>query len=369
VGGRELGPEGKIMNDDYLWDGSGEPNPEIQKLESALGRFRHDRPAPDFRNVDLVAQTVPPRRRFRFSFLVASACLATAAALAVAVVQYENSLRRTSLSEPAWRVATQTGMPQIGATGIGIDGKVAALRVGETLETDGNSRASISDGATGEVEVDPDTRLRAVESRSGTKRLALDRGTIHAQIWAPAGRFMVDTPSAVAVDLGCVYTLHVDDSGAGLLQTSFGWVGFKLDGHESFIPTGAACATHPKSGPGTPYFEDSSPKFREALTLFDSISASAAEKRAALGTALAEARKRDAFTLWHLLSRVDESDRASVYDRLASLVSPPREITRDGILRLDRAMLDRWWDELGLGDIKLWRNWQRNWPEASRATK
>ena len=357
------------MNDDYLWDGSGEPDPEIQKLESKLGRFRHSRPAPDFRNVDQAARALLPRPRLRFSFLVASACLAAAAALTVAVVQYENSARRMSLSKPAWYVATHAGMPQIGSHGIGAEGEIADLRAGQTLETDSNSRASITDNATGEIDVDPGTRLRAVESRAGTKRLALERGTIHAQIWAPAGRFVVDTPSAVAVDLGCVYTLHVDDSGAGLLQTSFGWVGFKLDGHESFIPTGAACATHPTSGPGTPYFEDSPPKFRAALAQFDSSNAAPPDRAAALRVVLAEARKRDAFTLWHLLVRVDESDRAGVYDRLAALVPPPREVTREGILRLDRAMLDRWWDQLGLGDIKLWRNWERNWPEASHAAK
>jgi FecR protein len=357
------------MNDDYLWDGSGEPDPEIQKLESTLGRFRHNRPAPDFRNLDQVTRTLPTPQRLRVSFVVAFACLATAAALAIVAVHYTNSSHRLSLSEPDWRVATQAGMPFIGKNGIGADGKSAPLRAGQTLETDRNSRASISDGATGEVEIDPDTRLRAVESRSGTKRLALDRGTIHAQIWAPAGRFVVDTPSAVAVDLGCVYTLHVDDSGDGLLQTSFGWVGFKLDGHESFIPTGAACATHPNSGPGTPYFEDSSAKFRGALARFDSAAATPVEKSAALTIILTEARKRDAFTVWHLLTRVEESDRLRVYDRLAALAPPPSEITRDGILRLDRSMLDLWWNQLGLGEIKLWRNWERNWPEASRAAK
>jgi FecR protein len=350
-----------MMNDDYLWDGSGEPDPEIQKLENTLGRFRHNQPAPDFR--------IPAPSRLRPRFKIAFACLATAAALAIVAAQYTNSLRRFSPSEPEWNVTTEAGMPQIGSKGIGADGKLAPLRAGQTLETDENSRAAISDGETGEVEVGPDTRLRAVESRSGTKRLALERGTIHAQIWAPAGRFVVDTPSAVAVDLGCVYTLHVDDSGAGLLRTSFGWVGFKLNGREAFIPTGAACATHPISGPGIPYFEDSSAKFREALAQFDAAATTPDQKTAALGIVLAEARKRDAFTLWHLLARVEEFDRAHVYDRLVALVPPPPEVTREGILRLDRVMLDRWWNQLGLGDISLWRNWERNWPEASRAEK
>ncbi len=357
------------MNDNYLWDGSGEPDPEIQKLENALGRFRHNQPAPDFRALSPATLTLPAPRRVRISFIAAFVGLAAAALLAVGVVEYENSLHRPSISQSAWNVSTREGAPRIGAKMIGINGEMAPLQAGETLETDENSRATISDSATGEVEVDPDTRLRAVEARSGTKRLALDRGTIHAQIWAPAGSFVVYTPSAVAVDLGCVYTLHVDDSGNGLLQTSFGWVGFKLDGHESFIPTGAACATHPNSGPGSPYFEDAPAKLREALAQFDSGSATPAQKSSALAIVLAEARKRDALTLWHLLSRADESDRSRVYDRLASLVPAPAGVTRDGILRLDRTMLDSWWNQLGLGDVRLWRNWERNWPHSEHAAK
>jgi len=34
------------MKDDYLWDGSGEPDPEIERLESLLSRYRHQGQAP-----------------------------------------------------------------------------------------------------------------------------------------------------------------------------------------------------------------------------------------------------------------------------------------------------------------------------------
>jgi hypothetical protein len=37
-------------------------------------------------------------------------------------------------------------------------------------------------------------------------------------------------------------------------------------------------------------------------------------------------------------------------------------VTREGVLRGDHAMLDRWWDELGFGDMEWWRLWQRSWP-------
>lgn len=33
------------MNEDYLWDKSGEPDPEIEQLEKTLGRLRYKRPA------------------------------------------------------------------------------------------------------------------------------------------------------------------------------------------------------------------------------------------------------------------------------------------------------------------------------------
>jgi hypothetical protein len=229
--------------------------------------------------------------------------------------------------------------------------------------TDNSSRATITLDETGRIEVGAGSRLRLVTSGPGHKRLSLERGTIHAIIWAPPGEFVVDTPSAVAVDLGCVYTLHVDDSGAGLLRTTMGWVGFKLNGHESFIPAGAVCKTRPKIGPGTPYFEDASASFRDALSRFDFESNTPTERNALLGILLVDARKDDSLTLWHLLSRVNETDRPAVYDRLASLAPPPAGVTREGILRLDRPMLDAWWSSFGFGDITLWRTYERNWTQ------
>jgi hypothetical protein len=166
------------------------------------------------------------------------------------------------------------------------------------------------------------------------------------------------------VDLGCQYSLHVDDSGAGLLRTTLGWVGFKLADHEAFIPAGAVCATRPEVGPGTPYFEDAPGAFCDALSKFDFGGGTPQERSAELGVVLRDARERDALTLWHLLVRASEADRGRVYDRLAALVPPPKGVTREGILRLDQKMLDAWWNQLGLGDVSLWRTWERSWTQS-----
>jgi hypothetical protein len=351
------------MKDDYLWDGSGEPDPEVKKLESLLGRYRHNRPAPAF---DQIADFQPAKRRWSFlGFRLSFQLSAVAAILLIGVTTFFIlRTRQARNSGPAWEVARLEGSPRIGWHAIGAATGSAKLAVGQTLVTDSSSRASITLDETGRIEVDAGSRLRLLASGPGRKRLSLERGTIHATIWAPPGQFVVDTPSAVAVDLGCVYTLHVDDSGASLLRTTMGWVGFKLNGHESFIPAGAVCATRPKTGPGTPYFEDASASFRDALTKFDFAATTPAERNALLGIILVDARKNDALTLWHLLSRVSDADRPVVYDRLAALAPPPADVTREGILRLDRKMLDSWWNSFGYGDVYLWRMYERTWGQA-----
>jgi hypothetical protein len=357
-----------FMKDDYLWDGSGEPDPEVQKLEKVLGRYRHDHPAPSFEHVTEIVAPKSGRRFFNFRFSFQLAAVAAALLVAAATLLYVQ--RRPAVDPgPGWDVARLEGAPRVGSKALRGNAAIGKLGVGQTLETDDFSRASITFDETGRVEVERSSRLRLVTNGPRHKRLSLERGTIRATIWAPPGEFVVDTPSAVAVDLGCVYTLHVDDSGAGLLRTTMGWVGFKLSGHESFIPAGAVCATRPKIGPGTPYFEDATPAFRDALARFDFGTNRPEERTALLGIILADARKNDALTLWHLLSRVGNDDRPRVYDRLAALASPPEDVTREGILRLDRQMLDSWWNSLGYGDVGLWRTYERDWFQRPSAAK
>jgi hypothetical protein len=353
-----MSKESELLRDGYLWDGSGEPDAEILRLERALGKFRHSGRVSEMPE-DFVAayEARGPRQPLRLWFQFA----ALAASILMMLVVWAG-LRL--VSEPAangagWGVQQVAGAPRVGAKTIRGAGEKSALRIGQTLETDGESRASITVTEVGQVDIDPQTRLRLTESRSSRTRMELERGTIHAMIWAPPGEFLVDTPSALAVDLGCAYTLQVDDSGAGILRTRMGWVGFRLNGRDAFIPAGAVGETRPGIGPGTPYFEDASAEFREALREFDFARLSDSERSAKLATVLAQARKADALTLWHLLSRAWVADRGKVFDALNASVPAPSAVTREGIDRGDQGMLDAWWNELGFDDISVWRKWEK----------
>lgn len=337
---------------EYLWDRSGEPDPDVAALETLLAPLGHHA-RPESRAA--WTATAPARRRWP-SLMVYGALAASITLLVGATVI------STRVVQPSWQVVSVAGTPRVGLSTVGARG---ALTVGEWLETDSTSQARIDIGLIGQVAVGPNSRVGLVKTQPTEHRLSMQRGMIEAFIWAPPGLFFVETKSAVAIDLGCRYTLEMDEGGEGLLRVITGFVGFEYGGRESFVPQGAACATRPDLGPGTPYYESATPAFRAALDRVDTLRRESREYDEALTTVLGEARREDALTVWHLLTRVDGDDRPRVFDRMASLVPPPAAVTRDGILQLDRPMIDRWWDALELGDTTFWRTWKGPYPLSS----
>jgi FecR protein len=318
------------VNENYLWDKSGEPDPEIQRLENLLSPLGHklDK-TPVF--------SFPKRSRMPYLIAIAASLLILSGTLWI-VWQRDR---------PAWEVAAVHGTPSL-----------KRLAKGESISTDAQSQARLNLNDVGEVEVEPNTRLSVLTIRPDEQRLALERGTIHALIWAPPGRFIVDTPSAQTVDLGCQYTLNVDANGVGLVEVSVGWVAFENAGSESFIPAGAACVTRPAKGPGIPYYQDAPPDLIDAVHRFD-----AGADQPAIGVILAKARPRDAISLWHLLRRVPPDDRGRVYDRLAQFITLPAGVTRGGVLAADPQMIDSLWNTLDLGNTSWWRMWKSRGPK------
>ena len=331
----------------YLWDGSGEPDPEVVRLETLLEHLRHRGVPPA-----VPAQQPAPSR----TTLVIAALSAAAAVLLVAAIGWYAA---SSLSK-GWTVHTIAGAPAVDGvkSRAGGGSSTARLRVGKWLETDAASRARIEMEGIGRVDVDPNTRLQAVEAGSREQRISLTRGIIRARIWAPPKLFFVNTPSATAVDLGCEYTLQVDAAGGGLIRVSLGWVSFEGNGRESLIPEGAVGRTRPGAGPGTPYYDDAPAGYGEALEMIDFGAPDDARRADAFDLVLSSARRRDALTLWHLLTRGTLSERDRVYDRLSELVPPPAAATRDAVLQSHRDALDQWWDALGLESATWWKLWK-----------
>lgn len=309
---------------DYLWDRGGPPDLEIQDLERRLAPLRYRRP------LDGKRLSVPhsfPRRY-----------LAAAASILLAVL--------------AWQL--QPGLPRRTTAWSRSDGG-QRLMAGQRLTT-GNSRVTLEAEDFGEVQVEPHSDISVLESSAGRQRMTLERGGLHALIWAPPRQFVVETPSARAIDLGCEYNLTVDALGNGFVTVETGWVAFQFRSDESFIPAGAACRTSKRTGPGIPFFQDASPPFIAALEEFESNG-----NAAALDRIIAAARTRDGLSLWHLLTRVTGQQRRAVFERFAHLVALPASVKSEGVLAGDPHMMDVCWNALGLDDADWWREWKREW--------
>lgn len=282
-----------------------------------------------------------PRKKRGGFYVIGSAAAAVILGIALGVYFFFQS------SSVFWTVENLAGIPLVGSEELRDQGM---LKIGDWLETDSNSRARLKVGMIGEVDVQPDSRLKLVETTPAEHRIILDHGKINAAIWAPPRLFFVETPSATAIDLGCMYSLEVAKDGSALLKVTSGWVALQEGDKESLIPSDAMCKTKKFYGPGTPFFDDANLEFKTALDEFDFSN----NKSSALAVILKNARKEDALSLWHILSKVSGKEKEQVYKRLAELVEIPGGVSLEGIMNGNRETMDRLWESLGYGSRSLW---------------
>jgi hypothetical protein len=191
------------------------------------------------------------------------------------------------------------------------------LRAGETI----SQATRLERRSIGYVDVAADTVLKF----QGGNRLALQRGTIHAKVTSQPGIFIVDTPRATAVDLGCEYTLSIAANGSGRLHVTAGWV--SLDNRtQSLVPAGASATIDAGGQLSPPVLDDALPQFKAAIAQRD------------IEAALPLARRRDTITLLHLFRFATPEQRLKIYERLNALV-PAQPGARPG-------WIEPWWPDV-----------------------
>lgn len=328
----------------YLWDGAGKKDVEVARLESLLSAYRYDKP------LVYTEVVVERKRRLRWPALaLVSAAALLAAAVGLALALHSNP----AMWQPqdGWRVKAVAGAPRIANQSVT---RTASLPVGSELATDSASLAEVKLGHIGSITVQPNSALRLVQSSGGKYFVALLHGSISARTWAPPFTFAVDTPSAKIIDLGCTFDTDVDAHGVGIVRVTSGWVQVQRDFQKALIPAGAAAKIRPNSAPGTPYFVDSSPQFQAALEKLDFGPREPASRMAALDALLPAARPRDVYTLLRLMQGAVPAERERMVDRAAQLVPFPPGVTREGVIGGNERMVDAWYEQLHLTNVKRW---------------
>ncbi|HEV7573937.1 MAG TPA: FecR domain-containing protein [Thermoanaerobaculia bacterium] len=293
------------MNDDYLWDKSGEPDAEVQKLEALLGRYRSAAPTPDFKRVAAI------RRLPVWPFAIAATLIVCAI---LGALRFYTPANR-------WRAIDASGVADV---------PHSILRAGDIVRTERGS-VRLQSPAVGTIDLGANTTVRLIENRSKRHRLALAAGTIHAKTTSQPGVFIIDTPKARAIDLGCEYTLTIVPNGGGVLHVILGWVDLTRGYEQSLVPQGASASIDSEGSLTVPVFDDATPAFHAAMRNHD------------MPMIVAHARMRDAFTLLNLFRLATPDERGILYDRLNDLVPAPPSITRQSVRYWTPSSTELWW--------------------------
>lgn len=313
---------------DYLWDRSGD-DAGVAELEALLGGYAHRAPLGG----------LPPRRSRR-----GRAWLGAAVVVAVAVAALVLVLVRRPVPDPVGCGPAGPGMrfAVAGAPARCRGAAVAAgtLPVGAWLETPAGAIATVQIADVGEVTLAAGSALRLVATGADQHRLELTRGRLSARVTAPPRLFIVDTPAATAVDLGCAYDLVVEPDGRTRLVVTGGAVSLEGHGRTAYVPVGAEVTTVPGRGPGTPVMTGSAPAWVAAVERYDRSAPDQAG--AALAAMLALAGDGDTITVWNALANAAPGDRPGIMVRLDELAPRPEWVLDDDVVAGQPEALEAW---------------------------
>ena len=140
------------MSEDYLWDRTGPPDPDIERLERALAPLR-------YRHRSELLRTAPVRPAGWWG--------AAAARPVTELAGWQLTVQPDQ--HTAWRLAAPEGTA------------FTPVRAGQTLHTGSAERLTLEADELGRVDLGPNSEVHA----SPGDRLLLRRGLLHAFIWAP----------------------------------------------------------------------------------------------------------------------------------------------------------------------------------------
>lgn len=248
-----------------------------------------------------------------------------------------------------WEVESLKGTPVAGNEQISGTGN---LPVGQWLKTDSKSSARLQAGLAGEVDVNPGSAVKLLDTKEPDYKLYLKFGKITAYTPGSPKMLSVVTPSASSLDLGSRYSVEVAEDGSSSFSVASGSIIINSGGENEIVPAGVMCETVINREPGTPYRINADEEFKSALTKID-FGVSTSED---LETLLDNAGRQDALSLWYLLRDAEPGEVKPIYTRLAEFVKPPAGVSYEGIKEGDNTMLLEWWDKLGYGSKSLWNS-------------
>ena len=241
--------------------------------------------------------------------------------------------------ENYWKVSNIQGNSLIGNSSMSSND---SIKEGQWIQTNNDSRAELIVANIGKVIIEPNSKIVFVKGADGNNRIMVEYGTINTVMNPNSRSFFVEMPSAVATDNGGSYTMTVDSTGDGLVYVRTGKVEIASANRDAIIPAGSLVLTKRNIGVGTPFNENSTVKFKNALFNYDFGNCN----DACVKTLLNSAKMSDAVTLVNLIPTVNKEYSDQVYTKLANFVSPPTPIHTDSIPFINEEEISKWIDKI-----------------------
>ena len=307
---------------DPLFDGGGN-DAELAALEQTLGTLAHTAPLRE-------PPPRPTRTRIR-AWIWPVAAVVAVAALVVLLLQGKDDPDPGCAGGTGFSFSLTAGSATCGGTAVASGG---TLPMGAWLETQRGGAATVKVADIGELTVFGDSKVRLVTTGATQHHMELARGHVAARVTAPPRLFVVDTPAATAVDLGCAYDLTVDAAGKTHLRVTKGAVSLEDKRGIAYVPATFEIDVVPGKL-GTPVSITATLEVQQAVQRYDG------GDPGALADLIRLADSPERVTLWNVIGHTHDAAAIAKLELLAPLPDPALHAR---VLAGDADAMDIWLD-------------------------
>lgn len=237
-----------------------------------------------------------------------------------------------------WRVISIEGNPTID----GSPEKSDRWSQGEILVTDASSKATVEIPKVGTLEIDKNSRLVLDKAKDGANLVILKNGKVSITNSADMPEFSIMVNDFEIVDRGGKFEIENLSVLGAILKVNYAFAEIVHNGNSYMVDENHICVLRRGFRPGIPVNKNSSDSMRAAVESFDFNNGG----EAAIEKIISLAKERDMLTLLALIQVVPQLQRQIIFQEISNRFPPPESVTRAGIIRLDKDMLYRWWEEI-----------------------
>jgi len=237
-----------------------------------------------------------------------------------------------------WTVSALEGSIKIGNTTFN-DGK---WNEGETLTTDGNSKALIKIPKVGVIYVDNNSSLVLERGKENANRIKINNGKFRIvnSVLIPSLSLMIY--NSEIIDRNGEFLLKVDSFQNIEVEVKSGFVEIYHNNKSFLVDKNYSCKIQRGMLPSIPIRVDASDSLKLAVDWFEFRNGG----DQAIEKIINHSRQNDMLTLLALIPKVSQLQRQIIFQIISNNFPPPESVTRAGIIRLDEEMLYRWWEDI-----------------------